>query len=155
DWPAAYTPNAGPMDSFVMVQLREKHGLPSFEYARRLRRVLREKFPFLEFSFETGGLVSSALNFGLPSPLNIQVEGNRLEVAHQIASEIKAMMEAIPGATDVRIKQKLDYPQLNLAIDRNKAALVGVNADEAVKNIVTSLNSSVNFNPAFWIDERN
>src|SRR5262249_50857806 len=38
DWPAAYTPNAGPMDSFVMVQLREKHGLPSFEYARRLRR---------------------------------------------------------------------------------------------------------------------
>jgi multidrug efflux pump subunit AcrB len=155
DWPAAYTPNAGPMDSYVMVQLREKHALPSFEYARRLRRVLRERFPFLEFSFETGGLVSSALNFGLPSPLNIQVEGNRLEVAHQIASEIKAMVEAIPGAADVRIKQKLDYPQLNLAIDRTKAALIGVNADEAVKNIVTSLNSSVNFDPAFWIDERN
>src|SRR5262249_13026326 len=56
DWPAAYTPNAGPMDSYLMVQLREKHSLPSFEYARRLRRVLREKFPFLEFSFETGGL---------------------------------------------------------------------------------------------------
>lgn len=56
---------------------------------------------------------------------------------------------------DVRIKQKLDYPQFNLEIDRNKAALLGLSAVETVKNIVTGLNSSVNFSPAFWIDERN
>ncbi len=155
DWPAAYTPNAGPMDSFVLVQLREGHATPSFEYAGRLRRVLREKFPFLEFSFETGGLVSSALNFGLPSPINIQIEGNRLEVAEGVARQIKSIVESVPGAVDVRIKQKLDYPQLTLDIDRDKAAFVGINAVEAVKNIVTSLNSSVNFNPAFWIDDRN
>ncbi|MCI0419414.1 MAG: efflux RND transporter permease subunit, partial [Acidobacteria bacterium] len=155
DWPAAYTPNAGPMDASLMVQLNEGHGVSSFEYARQLRNVFRQKFPFLAFSFETGGLISSALNFGLPSPINIQVEGNQLGVAHQIAREISGLVQNVPGATDVRIKQKLDYPQLTLNIDRTKAAFLGVNAEEAVKNVVTSLNSSVNFAPAFWIDERN
>ncbi|MBI1786541.1 MAG: efflux RND transporter permease subunit [Acidobacteria bacterium] len=155
DWPAAYTPNAGPMDSYLLVQLRENHALPSFEYARRLRGILTQKFPFLEFSLETGGLISSALNFGLPAPIDIQVEGNRLEAAREIASEIQDIVRAVPGTAGVRIKQKLDYPQLNLSIDRSKAAMVGVNAEEAVKNIVTGLNSSVSFLPAFWIDEGN
>ncbi|MCY4585872.1 MAG: efflux RND transporter permease subunit [Bryobacterales bacterium] len=155
DWPAAYTRNAGPMDSSLMVQLHEDHGTPSFEYVRRLRRRLRERFPMIEFSFETGGIISSAINFGLPAPINIQVNGDRLEGAQEMAREIKALVEAVPGAADVRIQQKLDYPQLSLEIDRAKAALLGINADEAVKNIVASLNSSVNFDPAFWIDERN
>ncbi len=155
DWPAAYTRNAGPMDSSLMVQLHDGHRTPSFEYVRRLRRLLRERFPMLEFSFETGGMINSAINLGLPAPINIQVGGNQLEVAQQIAREIKREVESVPGAVDVHIQQKLDYPQLTLDIDRNKAAVLGINADEAVKNIVTSLNSSVNFDPAFWIDEGN
>lgn len=155
DWPAAYTPNAGPMDSNLMVQLTGEHSISSIEYVRRLRRVLHEKFPFLEFSFETGGLIRSAITFGLPAPINVQVEGNRLEVADGIAREIVQAAAAVPGAADVRISQRLDYPQLSLDIDRTKAAFLGLNAVEAVKNIVTSLNSSVNFSPAFWIDERN
>jgi len=155
DWPAAYTPNAGPMDASLMIQLTEGHRVSSFEYVRQLRDVFGRKFPFLAFSFETGGLISSALNFGLPSPINIQVEGNQMGVAHEIAREISSIVQNVPGTTDVRIKQKLDYPQLTLNIDRTKAAFLGVNAEEAVKNVVTSLNSSVNFDPAFWIDERN
>ncbi len=155
DWPAAYTPNAGPMDSEFMVQLTEDHQTPSFEYVRRLRKIFREQYPFLDFHFKTGGLLTSALNFGLPSPINIQVEGNELDVARDIALEIKSIIESVPGAVDVRIKQNLDYPQLELDIDRSKAAMLGLDAAETVKNVVTSLNSSVNFDPAFWIDESN
>ncbi len=154
DWPAAYTPNAGPMDSSIMVQLREDHAVSSLEYVRRLRRALREKFPFFEFSFETGGLIRSAITFGLPAPIDIQVEGNRLETAQEIAREILRAVAGVPGTVDVRIKQRLDYPQLDLNIDRTKTAFLGLNAVEAVKNVVTALNSSVNFSPAFWIDER-
>lgn len=155
DWPAGYTPNAGPMDSELMVQLAEDHKVTSFEYVTRLREVFREKYPFLDFYFKTGGMMTSALNFGLPSPINIQVEGNSLEVGQEIAQEIQRIVESVPGTTDVRIKQKLDYPQLTLDIDRNKSAMLGLNTEEIVKNIVTSLNSSVNFDPAFWIDENN
>ena len=155
DWPAGYTPNAGPMDSELMIQLAEDHRVTSFEYITRLREVFRKKHPFLDFYFKSGGMMTSALNFGLPSPINIQVEGNSLEIGQEIAREIKSIVATVPGTTDVRIKQKLDYPQLTLDIDRNKAAMLGVNAEEVVKNIVTSLNSSVNFDPSFWIDESN
>lgn len=155
DWPAAYTPNAGPMDSYLMVQLAEDHRVPTLEYVRRLRKLLGEKFPFVEFSFETGGLIRSATTMGLPSPINIQVEGNQLGIARETASKIADEIRGIRGLVDVRVHQRLDYPQLSLDIDRTKAGLLGVNAVETVKNIVTGLNSSVNFNPAFWIDERN
>ncbi len=155
DWPAAYTRNAGPMDTSIMVQLYDDHSTASFEYVRRLRDLLHERHPLIEFSFETGGMISSAINFGLPSPLNIQVGGNDLAIAQGIASEVRDLVATVPGTRDVRIQQKLDYPQLSLEMDRVKLAMLGLNADEAVKNVVTSLNSSVNFDPAFWIDERN
>jgi len=155
DWPAAYTPNAGPMDSSLMVQLTGDHKISSLEHVRRLRRVLRDKYPFFEFSFETGGLIRSAITFGLPAPLDIQVEGNNSAVARGIAEEIQQIVASVRGTADVRIKQRIDYPQVDVNIDRRKTALLGLDAVETVKNVVTALNSSVNFNPAFWIDNKN
>src|SRR5260370_28693112 len=93
--------------------------------------------------------------FGSPAPTTVEVEGNVLDVANGIEREIVQTAVAAPGTADVRVAQRLDYPQLSLDIDRTKAAFLGLNAVEAVKNIVTSLNSSVNFSPAFWIDEKN
>jgi multidrug efflux pump subunit AcrB len=155
DWPAAYTPNSGPMDAFLNLQLTENRSKTAQDYAALLRGTLRERFPGLEFAFDTGGLMTAALNFGLPAPINIQVEGNRLEVAHDVALEIEKIVERVPGAVDVRIQQKLDYPQIALDVDRIKAAHLGLSQADVVKNVVTSLNSSVNFDPAFWIDHNN
>ena len=155
DWPAAYTPNSGPSDAFVLFQLTEKHGRSTFDCVDELREKLPKEFPGTEFSFDTGGMMTAALNGGLPSPINIQIEGNRLEVAHDIAQKIKSFAETVPGAVDVRIQQRLDAPQINVDVDRVKAAQVGLTQDGIVKNIVTALNSSINFAPSFWIDENN
>jgi multidrug efflux pump subunit AcrB len=155
DWPAAYTPNAGPMDSNIMVQLQEGHRRSSLDYVRKLRAILHDRFPFVEFSFETGGLIRSAITGGLPAPIDIQVQGNRLDVMQGIAKQIIGAARSVAGTVDVRSQQRLDYPELNLHIDRAKTAFLGINAVEAVKNLVTGLNSSVNFDPAFWIDEKN
>ncbi len=155
DWPAAYTPNSGPSDAFVLVQLAENHKRSTFDYVDELRAKLPKEFPGTEFSFDTGGMLTAALNGGLPSPINIQVEGNRLEVAPAIAEKIKRFAETVPGAADVRIQQRLDAPQINVDVDRVKAAQIGLTQDGIVKNIVTALNSSINFAPSFWIDERN
>jgi multidrug efflux pump subunit AcrB len=138
-----------------MVQLTGDHKVSSLEYVRRLRRVLRDKHPFFEFSFETGGLIRSAITFGVPAPIDIQVEGNNLAVARGIAEEIQQIVALVRGTADVRIKQRIDYPQVDVNIDRTKTALLGLDAVETVKNVVTALNSSVNFNPAFWIDNKN
>jgi multidrug efflux pump subunit AcrB len=155
DWPAAYTPNSGPQDAFILVQLASHHARSTFSYVDELRKKLPQQFPGTEFNFDTGGMLSAALNGGLPSPINIQIEGNKLEVAHDIAEKIKRYAETVHGAVDVRIQQRLDAPQINIDIDRVKAAQVGLTQESIVKNIVTALNSSTNFAPSFWIDEKN
>ena len=155
DWPAAYTPNAGPMDSFMNVQLAANHKVSAQEYVRRLRKVLPGEFPGVGFAFDTGGLLSAALNFGLPSPIDVQVSGNSLEVAQGIARKIQAQVQQVPGAVDVRIPEKLDFPVLNINVDRVKAAYLGLTQEDVVKNVETAINSSVNFLPAFWIDRNN
>lgn len=153
DWPAAYTSNSGPHDAFILVQMAEQHRLSTFEYVDQLRDRLRAEFPGVEFSFDTGGMLTAALNGGLPSPINVQIEGKDLAVAQQIARKIVAHARGVPGAVDARIQQRLDAPMLSVEVDRNKAAQFGLTQEAVVKNIVTALNSSVNFAPSFWIDE--
>jgi len=155
DWPAAYTPNSGPQDSFLLVQLTPGRSQSIFHYVDTLRQRLPREFPGVEFSFDTGGLLTAALNFGLPSPIDVQVEGNDLHVSTEIATTILDEIKRIDGVVDARIQQKLDYPQIDVTIDRLKAASVGLSAEDIVKNIVTSFNSSINFDPAFWVDNNN
>jgi multidrug efflux pump subunit AcrB len=155
DWPAAYTPNTGPMDALLLVQLEDDRRHTSQEHASNLRRILPERFPEAEFAFDTGGMLTAALNLGLPSPIDVKVQGTDLHVAHEIARAIANVIRDVPGAVDVRVAQPLDYPALEIDVDRVKAAHLGIDQEVVIKNIVTALNSSVNFSPAFWIDPRN
>src|SRR5439155_5971223 len=82
-------------------------------------------------------------------------EGNKLQVAHDIAEKIKRFAQTVPGAVDVRIEQRLDAPQINVDVDRIKAAQLGLAQETVVKNIVTAFNSSINFAPSFWVDQNN
>ena len=156
DWPAAYTPNTGPMDAFMLVQLKNKPGYAgSFEYVERLRSKLNRQFPSVEFSFDTGGLLTAALNQGEPAPIHVQVSGSNLETSHRIGTIIAERAREVEGITDVRIAQRMDYPILDVEIDRVKAAMAGVDVEDVMKNLVTATNSSIGFDPAFWIDQRN
>jgi multidrug efflux pump subunit AcrB len=155
DWPAAYTPNAGPQDAFLNIQLADNRWRSSHEYVAILRQVLNQEFPGTDFSFYAGGLVTAALNSGLPSPIDIQIIGNSLEVANRIAEQVREIAAAVRGAADVRIKQHLDYPAIDVKVDRTKAAYLGLTPKQVVQNVVTAFNSSVNFAPAFWIDLAN
>ena len=156
DWPAAYTPNDGPMDAFILVQLKNKAGMPgTFDYVKRLRQRLPREFPGTDFAFNTGGMLTAALNFGLPSPIDIKIQGSDLHTLNDIALIVRQIAAAVPGAADVRIGQRLDYPQIEVTVDRIKAAQLGLTQEDVIKNVVTALNSSIGFNPAFWIDERN
>ncbi len=152
DWPAAYTPNHGPMDAFILVQLKGKSDQPNtFDAVDTLRQQLTEEFPTVEFAFDTGGMMTAALNFGLPSPIQIQVRGSNLFTAQEIANQIRRLVEQVPGTTDVRIAQRMDYPQIGIEVDRVKAAQLGLVQEDVIKNVVTAVNSSIGFSPAFWI----
>jgi multidrug efflux pump subunit AcrB len=152
DWPAAYTPNTGPMDSFVLVQLKDKAGRPGvFEAVSELRKKLNEQFPSVEFAFDTGGMMTAALNLGEPSPIHFQITGSNLHTAQDIGCVVKEEAAQVAGAVDVRIAQRMDYPTLEVKMDRISAAYQGVSVDDVMKNLVSATNSSINFDPAFWI----
>jgi len=155
DWPAAYTPNSGTQDATIAVQLKEGYKTSTADYVKRLRIKLKDKFPGVQFIFNTGGIVTTALNFGLPSPIDIQITGNDLQKSHDIAVKVRDIVQNVKGTEDVRVHQRYDHPEIKLDIDRTKAAQLGINAEDVVKNTVSALNSSVNFKPSFWIDEKN
>jgi len=155
DWPAAYTPNSGPGDLFMEIELADERKRAAQEYADALRGFLKKNFPEVEASIDTGGMLAAALNMGLAAPIDVQVEGDKLDVSRGIADKIAARIEAVPGAADVGVQERIDYPQIAIALDRPKIARLGLTVEEVVKSVVTALNSSVNFAPAFWIDPKN
>ena len=157
DWPAAYTPNAGAMDAFVLVQFKEHARRDVFSTVERLRKRLNNDpaLKDVEFAFDTGGILTAALNMGEPSPIHLQITGYTLETAHEIANDVKRTVESVEGTTDVRIAQKIDYPMIRVLMDRSRAQDLGVTPKEVMECLVSSTNSSINFDPAFWIDPTN
>ena len=154
DWPAAYTPNTGAMDTFMLVQTKGRQSI--FKYVEELRRELNQKYPDVEIAFDTGGMLSAALNMGEPSPIHFQIQSADLERAQEIGQmivEVANDKSVVQGTADARIAQRIDYPVLNVEMDRELAARQGIFAEDIAKNLVAATNSTVGFDPAFWVDK--
>ena len=155
DLSAAYTPNAGPMDAVVKVQLTPERERSAQQYVRSLRRGLADdrRFADLEFAFDAGGMIRAAMNQGKSSPINVRVTGKDPLKARAVAEAIRRRATSIEGVVDARIIQRLDYPQYVIDVDRAKAADLGLSQSEVMKNVVAALNSSITFHKKnFWID---
>src|SRR5262249_33095528 len=124
DWSAAYTPNAGPMDAVVKVQLTEHRGHTAQHYAIALRKSVaaEPKFKMLEVAFDTGGMVRGALNEGKSTPINVRLTGKNQRTLVKIGEQIRDLVKKVPGVVDARIVQRMDTPALRIDVDRNKAA---------------------------------
>ncbi len=156
DWSAAYTPNSGPMDAVVKIQLSPERSRSAQEYVHILRKALNKEFAgTLEFAFDAGGMVRSAMNQGKSTPISIRVTGKNQRTAHAIATAIKDECKAIDGVVDARVVQRLNYPQYTIEVDRAKAAQLGLSQERIMKTIVAAFNSSISFNKHnFWIDSK-
>jgi hydrophobic/amphiphilic exporter-1 (mainly G- bacteria), HAE1 family len=154
DFSAIYTPNAGPHTAFVQVSLKEGHKVGSYEYMRRVRQQLSAKLPQLGTYFQSGGLVDAVINLGLPAPIDVQVSGHSLTEAYATATKIAAPIRELKGVSDVLIPQDIDYPALQLDIDREKAGLLGLSQKEVVDNVITALTSNGMIAPNYWIDPK-
>jgi multidrug efflux pump subunit AcrB len=155
DWSAAYTSNSGPMDSIVKVQLTHDRDMSAQECVHLLREGFRKDphFSDLEFSFDAGGMIRGAMNEGKSTPINVRIAAKDLEKARQVAEAIQRDVVAIEGVVDCRIVQRLDYPEYIINVDRAKAADLGLNQSDVMKNVVAAFNSSIQFNKKnFWID---
>jgi multidrug efflux pump subunit AcrB len=154
DFSAIYTPNSASHTAFVQVSLKEGHKVGSYEYMRRVRERLSQKLPQLSTYFQSGGLVDAVINLGLPAPSDVQVSGNDLGKVYVVAKQLSGPIRELKGVSDVLIPQDIDYPALELDIDREKAGLLGLSQKEIVDNVITALTSNGMIAPNYWIDPK-
>lgn len=154
DLSAIYTTNSAMNTAFVQVQLAKEHKTSSFAYINRVRRKLASDLPELSTFFQTGGLVESIVNQGLPAPIDVQVTGTNQHAAFAVASEMAQKLRGLADVSDVLIPQDLNYPGIQLDVRREMAARLGLTAQDVVQNVVTALTSNGMIAPGYWIDPR-
>jgi len=151
---ARFAPNTGNHTAFVLVNLVTGHEGRTEDYISTLRSKLRQSLPGVEVSFQTGGIISDVLNFGLRAPIDIQVKGPRLDLIRPVAEEIREKVAQVDDTTDVRIKQGKSYPELHVNVDRMKAAYFGLTQDRVIVDVITGISSNLALSPNFWLDPK-
>jgi multidrug efflux pump subunit AcrB len=152
----AYSTSApvGPGDADVFINLRENHKATA-DYVRALRVRLAATYPSTTFAFLPADMISQILNFGLPSPIDVQVVGFNVQGNRAFANTLLQKLHSVPGAVDLHIHQSGDYPQFNVDVDRTKAQLLGLTEQSVASNMLVSLSGSFQTAPSFWVDPKN
>jgi len=155
DLSALFTPNSGMHTAFVQVGLKEDHRVGSFTYMNQTRERVARELPELRTYFQAGGLVDSVLNQGAPAPIDVQVSGADLQTDDRIAEELARQFRAIQGISDVYVPQDMDYPALQVKVNRERASQLGLDPREVIDNLITSLTSNAMIAPSYWVDPKN
>jgi multidrug efflux pump subunit AcrB len=154
DFSAIYTTNSAVHTAFVQVSLKEDHRIGSYEYMSRMKQQMAHELPELSAYFQSGGLVDAVLNLGLPAPIDVQVAGSNMDKGYDAAIQLAEKIRHIPGVADAFIPQDIDYPALQLDVNRLRASQLGLNQREVVSNVITALTSNQMIAPSFWIDPK-
>ena len=144
----------GPADADILVTLTPGHQ-PTEQYVHDLRLKLGQRFAGVDFSFLPADIVSQILNFGLPSPIDIQVTGYNLEDNRRFANQLLRRIQMVPGTADLRIQQPFDEPHLRINVDRTKAQLAGFTQRDVATNLLISLSGSFQTSPTYWLNPKN
>jgi multidrug efflux pump subunit AcrB len=140
----------GTSDAEILISLNPEHR-PTAEYIRALRRQLPRDFPGTQFSFQPADIVSQILNFGLPSPIDVQIIGADMQGNFAVAQRMVERIRQIPGAADVHVHQALNEPIVYVDVDRTKAQQMGFTQANVANNALVGLSNSFQIAPSFWI----
>jgi multidrug efflux pump subunit AcrB len=148
------TGTIGSQDGEIQIKLTPDHE-PTAGYVAEMRRILPEKFPGVTFSFLPADIISQILNFGSPSPINIQVASSSSKEAFEHANRILARLRRVPGIVDARIQQARTAPVFDVDLDRSRAQYVGVTARDVTNSMVVNLAGSGQVQPTYWLNRDN
>ena len=144
----------GAGDADILVSLKPGHQ-PTADYMRTLRAELPRVFPGTIFYFLPADIVTQILNFGIPAPVDIQIDGSNLEASRDIADRILGEIRHVPGIADAHIQQSFDYPTFEVAVDRTKAAQSGLAERDVANSVLNILSGSGQITPMFFLNWEN
>jgi multidrug efflux pump subunit AcrB len=139
----------GPEDSDILIEFKPNHS-PVDKYIHLLRSRLITKMPGVNFSFLPADIVNQILNFGLPSPINIQIVGFSPDNV-KFSFKLLEAMKHIPGVVDARIRQAFNYPELFVDVDRSLSRELGFSQLDVASDMLISLSGSFQQTPTFWL----
>jgi multidrug efflux pump subunit AcrB len=148
------TDNVSAMDAEILVALKPDHA-PTAGYMRRIRAMLTHDFPGASAYFQPADIVSQVLNFGLSSPIDLQVESADLQKGYEIARRLRDGVAEVAGTADAHIVQVIDYPALKVDVDRLRAAQAGIAQRDVANNLLVSLSSSGLVAPSYFLNPHN
>ncbi len=148
-----YIWNSGPQDAIMMVKLKDGSGVSIESLKEELRMRIKDNFPELKLSFEPADIVDQVMTMGANAPIEISLTGKDLIETRAYANKIKKEVEKISYLRDVQIPQPLDYPTLDVSIDRIKAGQLGLSSADISRSMVSATNSSRFTRPVFWLEE--
>jgi multidrug efflux pump subunit AcrB len=147
-----YEWNGGPQEGVIQVQLKSSARLGTDEVKERLRARLAKELPEVRFSFEPSDIVGRVMSFGAATPIEVAVSGPSLSADRDFAEKIRERLERIPVLRDVQIPQSLEYPTVDVTVDRERAGLIGVKTADVARSLVAATSSSRFTQPVYWAD---
>lgn len=144
----------GPQDGDIQIALKSGHR-PTPEYVKMLRDELPKRFPGVTFSFLPADIVSQILNFGAPTPIDLQIRGPNLAANFDYANKILRKIRLVPGVADARIQQSRSNPGFKIDVDRSRAQYVGITERDVTTSLGTSLSGTGQISPTYWLNPKN
>jgi multidrug efflux pump subunit AcrB len=149
-----YIWTSGPQEAILLVAAKPDSKLSGDAVKRHLRKRLNEEMPGVQFSFEAGDIVNQVMNFGAPTPIEVALNGPNLEQDRLFAGDVLAQLKKVPHLVDVEFEQPLDYPTIDVRVDRERAGQLGVTVEEVGQSLLTSTYSSRFYQPMYWRDPK-
>jgi multidrug efflux pump subunit AcrB len=144
--------SSGPHEAVLHIALKHGSGVRVAELRERLRQKLSAALPGTELSFEAADIVSQIMNFGSATPIEVAISGSNLANNRAYAQKLRDEMSKIPSFRDVQFGQPLDYPSVDINIDRERAGQLGVNVEQVARSLVGATSSSRFTQPNYWRD---
>jgi len=151
---AIYLWSSGQHEAMLRVALKPESNISVDEFEERLRKLLPDKFPGCQFSFEAGDIVTQIMNFGAPTPVEINVSGPDLGADRAFAAKVRSEVAKIGALRDLQYDEPLDYPSIDINVDRERAGQLGVTTGSVGRSFLAATSSSRFVAPNFWADPR-
>jgi multidrug efflux pump subunit AcrB len=145
---------AGSHEGVLQVALKPDAPVRIEELRERLRGIFHEKFPDAQFSFEPGDIVSRIMNFGAPTPVEVAVAGPDFGATRAFAARLRGELAKVPALRDLQFGQMLEYPAIQVNVDRQMAGQLGVTVDQIGRSFSAATSSSRFVAPNYWADPR-
>jgi multidrug efflux pump subunit AcrB len=149
-----YLWTSGQHEAVLRVALNPKAGIHVDNFEEQLRKTLPPQFPGCQFSFEAADIVTQIMNFGAPTPVEINVGGPDLQADRGFAEKIRAELKQVRALRDLQYDEPLDYPSVDIQVDRERAGQLGVTAASVGRSFLAATSSSRFVAPNYWADPK-